>query len=1055
MSLQQLPYNRFYKNHGIRFLVNLKTPKLNNYSELVLPRDSILHWVDYEGKYEVGPPQDEPILVKSASRMYVEAVAKYPEGDVLKPGWVIAKNNTRGYVINYDSENPNIKRMTKMVNEYVSKDILPLYTYGLISKSYRYRMYVDSELNRWFNYHYTVFQKALTASKISDRHQFVELDAPKHFPSFQNIKKGESGIDKTNIRYLPLKDHWMIMVLWNLIAGNGNDFIFTNYELADFDKINIIWKTNDKYILMNLGLMLGYAHGEKPAISAAKLQRRMVKMFIRLNSLSLMDADIDDELAEQVDKFTGEEEDDIETKVDDVDIGELEEDINDDDDLELNPFKKSKPVPIKTLADAALNFKDPNDVVLDDDDTEEPEDDEDKEFLDALELVADDDGNTISGYKAYEPKVITSQTVIEEEGGKLVKAGVMSVGSFDRFKRLASEAGELPDPMGSNKTISDASLITKEDITIEEVTLLPVKSNDIIDKSMLSSSLSKYNEQYIEKVYQKDILNAVMSVQRGGIVIKDYQIDEVETVNDRYNVHKVQIETLKGHVSTLSFKVPVIESDGTFKSAGSKRYMRKQRGDVPIRKVDYNSVALTSYYSKMFVNRSARKQFNYEGYVHDYLVNSSISNTNDISDIKFGDVFKNDLKLPRIYTIMAKKFISFVCKGDIFSFNANKLDEIFTGRLKRKNIIPIAKSVKTGEVTLYLTNNDNPELLDSTGVSINKSLEEHIGLDINIAPVEYAEVNIFGKSIPAVLLLGHHIGFGNLLKTLKVKPRREARNKRLNLMDGEYAIRFHDEVLIFNRKHDKKANLIVNGLLRFKNSINTISVYDLDNKSIYSDLFEEIKAPLKLLKESKDMFNLWVDPITESILIEMGEPTDLVMLFIRAVELLVLDEHPEGMDISYMRDKGYERISGMIYSELVKATRDYNTKSIYSNNKLTINPESVWYSIITDQTVSMVEDSNPIHNMKEKETIIYSGSGGRSGQTMTAAARKYHKSNLGITSEATVDSGDTGTIIYNVADPNYTSVYGASRRVEDINKVGGAKILSPSALLAPGGEHDD
>lgn len=1059
MSTMQLPYARWYKKHGVRFLVNIKSPKLSEYSELVLPRESILHWVDYEGNFEVGPTDDEPVIAKSAERVYVEAIATYPENHILKPGWVIAKNNTRSYVVKYDSENPNIKRMTKMVNEYVSKDILPLYTYGLISKSYRYRAYVDSELNRWFNYHYTVFQTALAASKISDRHQFIELDAPKHFPSFQNIKKGEAGIDKTNIRYLPLKDHWMIMSLWNLIAGNGNDFIFNNYELADFNKINIIWKTNNKFVAMNLGLVLGFANGEKPAISPAKLQRRIVKMFITLNSVSLADGEIDEELAEQVDNFTGDEDDNEE--VDSVDVNDdtdMEEVEDDDADMVINPFKVPRGVKNKILktADASLNFKEPDAIVLDDDDSEVDENvNEDQEFLAALEVVADDDGNNISGYKTYEPKVITSSSVIEEEGSKLVKAGVMSLGTFERFKKLAEKAGDLSDPLNSNLSIRESSIITKEDTDIDEITSLNVSSNDIIDQSMTSSSLSKYNEQYIDKVYHKDILNAVMSIQRGGIVIKDYQIDGVETVNDKYNIHKVQIETLKGHTSTLSFKVPVVETDGTFKSSGSKRYMRKQRGDVPIRKIDYNSVALTSYYSKMFVNRSDRKQFNYEGYIHNHIVSSSIERTNDISDLKFGSAFNNEVTLPRIYTIMARKFLSFVCHGDIFQFNVDALAENYPDMLKRKNIIPIAKSLKTGKTTMYLTKNDNPELLDSEGNTLDKSLEQYLGIDINIAPVEYAEVNIFGKTIPIVLLLGHHIGFGNLLKTLKVKPRREARNKRLNLEDGEYAIRFHDEVLIFNRKHNPRANFIVNGLLRFKNSINTISVYDLDNKSVYSDLFEEIKAPLKLLKESKDMFNLWVDPITESILKDMNEPTDLVMLFIRAVELLILDEHPEGMDIAYMRDKGYERISGMIYAELVKATRDYNTKSIYSNNKLTINPESVWYSIITDQTVSLVEESNPIHNMKEKETIIYSGAGGRSGTTMTAGSRKYHKSNLGITSEATVDSGDTGTIVYNVADPNYSSVYGTSRRVEDINTVGGAKILSPSALLAPGGELDD
>ena len=1051
MSLQQLTYPKFYKEHGVRFLVNVKSPKLTDYNDLILPRESILHWVDYEGKHEVGPPQNEPILVRSADKMYVEAISKYPEH--VKPGWVIAKNNTKGLVLSYDSDNPKIKRMTKMVNEYINKEILPLYTYGLIAKSYRYRAYVDSELNRWFNYHYTIFQTALDVSRISDRQQFIELDAPNRFPSIQNIKNGESGIDKTNIRYLPLKDHWMLMTIWNLIAGNGNDFIFSNYQLSDFNKINIIWKTHGKCIVMNMGVVLGFAHGEKPAISVAKLQRRFVNMFITLNSLSQGDDSVDNELGEQVDGFVDDHDDAVED-VDDVNNDDMDEESMDDDE-EINPFKNKRVVDqAKQAADASLNFTAPSEVILDDDDSEE-QDTEEEDFLNALEVVSEDDGSDITGYKTYDPTPITPESVIEEDGGKLVKAGVMPVGTFERFKRLARESGDLPDPMRSNQTIAESSIIREEDVKIAEVTPLAVKSNDMLDKSMLSSSLNKYNEQYIEKVFHKDILNAVMSIQRGGIVIKDYQIEEVETVNDKYNVHKVQIETLKGHTSTLSFKVPVIESDGTFKSAGSVRFMRKQRGDVPIRKVDSNSVALTSYYSKMFVDRSARKQFNYENFVHNHVVNSSIDKLNDISDIKFGDVFDNEKTLPRIFTVLSKRFISFACNDNLFKFNLAKVEENFDTRLKRKDIIPIATKLGSNETTLYLSKGDQPELLDASGQPIGKTLEEYIGLNINAAPVEYAEVNIFGKSIPLILLLGHHIGFGNLLKTLKLKPRREARNKRIILEDGEYAIKFHDEVLIFNRKFNKKANLIINGLLRFKNSINTISVYDLDNKSIYSDLFEEVRAPLKLLKESRDMFNLWVDPITGRILEDMKEPTDLVLLFIRAAELLVLDEHPEGMDIAYMRDKGYERISGMIYSELVKGIRDYNSKSIYSNNKLTVNPESVWYSIITDQTVSLSQQSNPIHGMKETETIIYSGAGGRSGQTMTAASRKYHKSNLGVTGEATVDSGDTGTIVYNVADPNYDSVYGTSRRVVDIEKVGGAKILSPSALLAVGGEHDD
>lgn len=1048
MSSQQT-YSMFYRDNGVRFITHLKSPNLREYNDLVLPRNSIIHWLDYERKYFIGPPEDEPLLQRTGNRIYVEAITEYPENNT-KPGWVVATSNTNGLVIKYDSDNPNIRRMTKMVDEYTANDVTPMFVYGLLSSKYRYKTHVDSKLNQWMNYHYTVFNNALNVARVSDRQQFIEIEVPSRFPSFQNLKKGENGITKANIRYLSLTDHWMIVVLWNLIAGNGNDFVFKDYTLEDFKKINIIWKTGSKYLLTNMGVLLGFAHGEGASIRSIQLQKMLINAFININLLTKNENESKQELDDSVDNFADAEDtsyDEEETVGDDT--------PDDSGSFEINPFKQQKKEIQEVMNRSQLkdDFVSPNDIKLDDDDGEDNVDDDD--FLTKLDAVADNEDLDSTGYKAYVATPITGESVIEKEGSKLVKAGIMSVGSFDRLKRLASESRDIPDPLNPNKTIGESSVVTKEDTMIEEKTSLNVESNDIVDESMNYSSLNKYNKQYIENVHHKDVLNAVMSIQRGGVVVKDYQVERIESVNDKYNIHKVQIETAKGHVSTLSFKIPVIETDGTFKSAGSRRYIRKQRGDVPIRKVDFNSVALTSYYSKMFVNRSDRKQFDFDNFINNHIVSSTIDQAWHIEDIKFGNVFNGRLNLPRIYSTLARKFISFTCRGQTLYFNINNVSKNFNDRLRRKDVIPLAKDNKSGKTTMYLTKEDNPILLDSQGNDINMTLEKFLGIDMSIAPVEYADVNIFGKNIPLVLILAHHIGFGNLLKTLKLKPRREARNKRLNLENGEYAIKFKDEVLIFNRNYNKHGNIIINGLLRFKNTINTISVYDLDNKSIFNDLFEEIKAPLKLLKESKDMFNLWVDPITEGILNDMKEPTDLVLLFIRASELLISDEHPDGMDVAYMRDKGYERIAGMVYSELVKATREYNTRSLYNNNKLTINPESIWYSIITDQTVSLVEESNPIHNLKEGETVIYSGAGGRSGTTMTAASRKYHESNLGIISEATVDSGDTGTIIYNVADPNYTSVYGVSKRVEDINKVGGAKILSPSALLAPGGEHDD
>lgn len=477
---------------------------------------------------------------------------------------------------------------------------------------------------------------------------------------------------------------------------------------------------------------------------------------------------------------------------------------------------------------------------------------------------------------------------------------------------------------------------------------------------------------------------------------------------------------------------------------------------VPIRKVDANSVALTSYYSKMFVNRSDRMQFNLENYVSSTINKYSLDKEHGIENVKLNNVFDNETKMPREFTVLSKSFSSITKSGITFYFDVNNVDKHFKDKPKSREMFPIATD-KSGNTVFFIGTkgkNEN-QLFDKSGTPVGISLFEYLHLTGNKMPLEYAEVNIFGKKIPLIFLLGHHLGFGNLLKTLKLNPRREAKGTRYKLNKDEYEIRFSDEVLIFNRRTDPpQALLVINGLLRVKNLLKSISVYDLDSKTVYSDFIDATSLPIKFLKESKDMFNLWVDPITETLLKEMKEPTDLVLLFLRACELLTTDDHPDTMDTLYMRDTRYERIPGIIYGELTKVIREYNSKPIYNNSKLSINPETIWFAITTDQSQQLVEESNPIHNLKEKEIIIYSGYGGRSGQTIMASTRKYHKNSYGTTAENTVDSGDAGVIMYNTANPSYTSVYGLSKK-QDINTLEPGRTFSTSFLLAPGANMDD
>ena len=200
---------------------------------------------------------------------------------------------------------------------------------------------------------------------------------------------------------------------------------------------------------------------------------------------------------------------------------------------------------------------------------------------------------------------------------------------------------------------------------------------------------------------------------------------------------------------------------------------------------------------------------------------------------------------------------------------------------------------------------------------------------------------------------------------------------------------------------------------------------------------------------------MWVDPITESTLISMGEPTDFILLLMRAAELLEFDQHPPEMDRAYQRDRGYERVSGFVYKEMIEAIRAFDSNPIKSRAKVSMNPEAVWMDIISDETTAPIEESNPIHNLKEAEVVVYRGAGGRSSRTMNAKARKFSRNAIGVDSEVTVDNGDAGTIRYLSANPNYNSLRGTINILDKFDSSVNSSCLNTSTLLAPGSTLDD
>jgi hypothetical protein len=524
--------------------------------------------------------------------------------------------------------------------------------------------------------------------------------------------------------------------------------------------------------------------------------------------------------------------------------------------------------------------------------------------------------------------------------------------------------------------------------------------------------------------------------------------------------YMVRLVPVEGSPTTLRFPIPEIQEDGTYTANGVKYSMRNQRGDFPIRKVASNKVALTSYYGKFFVYRSRKAVNDYGQWIVNEVMSIGFSPDIDrISDVKTANVFLMNVKAPRSISSLAKQIKQFTVKAEdglnfVFHLDLSKIKENFNMEVVapwiKKGFVPIAVSNKK-HVVYY--EGDSFYLIEGEHVKPLGELEDILGLDIGGAPAEYCELKIGGKYVPIGMILAYDYGLTELVRRLKIQTRRVPVGTRVNAQPDEVALVFNDETLLF-RKQDRLACLLLGGFLEFKRVIRGFSITDFDQKGVYQNVFDSTGGGTRVLREINLARDLFVDPITRDVLTQLKQPTDFMGILVYATELLMDDMHRPELDMSEMRIKGYERVAGAVYQELVKSMRVHNARPGKSRYPIEMKPFAVWQSLAQDQSIVVVKDINPISNLKQREEVTFTGAGGRSKDTMTAATREYGENDIGIISEATKDSGEVGINTYMPPNPQLKNTLGMPVDV-DKKELGMSSIFSSSVLASPAATHDD
>lgn len=444
-------------------------------------------------------------------------------------------------------------------------------------------------------------------------------------------------------------------------------------------------------------------------------------------------------------------------------------------------------------------------------------------------------------------------------------------------------------------------------------------------------------------------------------------------------------------------------------------------GKAPISKTQHNKVALNSYYGKVFFSRSELSKHDWSR----WLVKNVNAISLDSSDRRITSIVRDkkpriEGTAPRAITSFAESVTSFKSKDIQFFFDHTNLESFFSKTVARSygqgGMFPIGKR---GDSVIYCDMNN---VLYEKGRALG-SINKVIGID-STPPTDVAVVRIFGNTVPVGMMLGYYLGFKKLARRVKADIVEYPSNTRdRKPVEDWVELTFKDKRVYVN-KSNPVAAMVFAGLAEKNSLLVDYKVSDLENPANYMPIVLDMGFSPLVLKEMELMKRYFIDPITKEALADMKEPTEWMPLLDRVLELLSNDQYIDETDPRASRLKGYERIPGLLYTEMVKSIRKHENSPATGSSKLDIDKYAIWKGLTEDPSTQLVQKINPIHKLKEQEAITLSGTGGRSARTLVARSRGFNKKDLGVISEATPDSAKVGIRTFGTPNAKIESTLG-------------------------------
>lgn len=1081
----RLQIHQFLKNFALKQAAELQQPRLHAIKKLDLPLESLVQfWSDNTAV--LGPSQMDPMFAKLKGKVFIEHETELDS---------LVGNPRRTSVLPQTLENDFrrnhrfFKPLRKDAAVKLNTSNVAVFNYSMLNPLYKYTASFKANYHRWLNIAETFWNGVADVAKRYPKYnQFIELHVPEYMPPIAKFKQLTRSTTQDLLEEFRSEPALNLFELYRFFGPERESSFLSKIPVEARKNINFLVRVQGNFFVMNLGMLEDWRQApeheeeqERPSLESFgtslgvesyvnefgmeafftpdSMQRKLISLFTTLTEFAHGNDTLVEGEAKPTDIVMAQPEDEV-SEVTDEESEAVVEAVEDPGEEEVFEEEQESVVPktrvVRTfdLDMMSVTYQPPVEAELD----ETTLIIEKETLLDNTKTLKVSDGK--SSKQIAEVFTINDRFAdnVASKAYELRMAGMISDRTFEQTVDDAQRYHTIPDPFGSGLTIAEAMEIHPDDLVVP-TTVFEDRST-IVDKSMLQTPHQAIMRKFNKQLLPKFILQSIIAIQSQGVSVTDIKMREDEDINNHTLSFNVTVKPIRGRASQLHFRIPVIDKDGRFKANGVISRQRMQRADIPYRKVNPFTVALTSYYNKTFVRRSARADNDFDNWLSRQLTSRATDQTNDIiTNPKFSELDQSKYVLPRIYTGIGKTFAAFDSGSSHFYFDYEKREAHFMSKFG----VDCKQFESTGFVMVGVRDGE-PIMIDFAGVfylmeSSTREMEpmgtivDLMGLNLTKAPIEAINISISNKDLPLGFVLGYHTGLTNLIEKLGVQYTAHQRGTRIQVSPDEFTLAFADEILVFPRS-DYKAQLVLGGLKRYHHQLRQFTRHDFDRKDVYYRVLEANSLSARYLRIVDALFTAWVDPITLKILQEMGLPETFEELLYKAVGDLTNDWSPAEVDGAYMRYRGYERMAGQIYTQLSTAVRKYNAREGSADQQIMLDQHEVWRKITQDPTVAQVEDSNPIANIREQEAMTYRGDGGRGTVSMVARTRIFGEADVGVLSESTVDSGAVGVIAYLSPDANINSMFGTTRPF-DKDTDGPATMLSTSSLLGVASTNDD